>query len=81
MKEKPSEDQMATIYSAIRYGDGIKGACRILHITKNQVDYWLKVAEKAKRKRRWDAEISVEEEQCLKLDELMRSADFRRRRR
>lgn len=80
MKEKPSEDQMATLYSAVRYGDSIDKACKILKISRRQYDYWIKRAKRAKKKEHWDDPLTKDERQCLKLFNLMRSASIRRRR-
>ena len=79
MEEKPTEDQMATIYSCIRYGDSIRTACKILDIPVKQYLLWKKKADKAKRKKAWDVRLNDEEAACIKLEELIKSADVRRR--
>lgn len=78
MRSKPTEDEMATIYSAVRYGDNIKAACKMLNISSRQVDFWLKKANRAFNKRRWDEEPNDDEKTCEKLKELIESAKQRR---
>lgn len=79
MKEKPTEDQMATIYSAIRNGDSLRTACKILDIPERQVKYWRKKARRARGKMSWGDKLNKVDKACLKLDELIKSAHRRRR--
>lgn len=80
MHNRPTEDQMATIYSAIRYGDDLRAACKILGIPKKRVEYWLRIADRARKKQRWGDKLTKDDKACLKLDNLIMSANRRRRR-
>ena len=79
MKNRPTNDQMATIYSAIRHGDSLKKACKMLKIPKRRLDYWLKIAKRARGKKRWGDKLNKDDKACIKLDNLIMSAKRRRR--
>lgn len=79
MKDHPNEDEMATVYSAIRNGDTLKTSCKILKVPYGRMDFWIRKGKKAKRKKQVGDPISESEGKCLKLYNLVQSAKRRKR--
>lgn len=80
MREKPTEDEMATFYQGLRHGDSVRTICKILKISNSQYNLWMTIGKRAEQKKRWNDPLTKEDKACLKFKNLVRSAKRRRRR-